>query len=163
MPIAARSVFITGSTGFMGLRLIDALLPAGHHVSALARPGSEGKLPPGVRPVVGDPLDFASYVVQVAPADTFVHLVGVAHPNPAKARQFREVDLRSLQASVEAARQAGCEHFVFVSVAQPAPVMQAYVGVRAECERTISAACQAGGMGATILRPWYVQIGRAHV
>jgi uncharacterized protein YbjT (DUF2867 family) len=121
-------------------------------VRALARRGSEGKLPAGVQVVMGDALDASTYSAHVAPADTFVHLIGVAHPNPAKARQFRDIDLGSLHAAVAAAKAAGCEHFVFVSVAQPAPVMQAYVRARAECERVITAS----GLNATILRPWYV-------
>jgi uncharacterized protein YbjT (DUF2867 family) len=39
-----------------------------------------------------------------------------------------------------------------VSVAQPAPVMRAYVAARAQAE----AALRASGLNATILRPWYV-------
>jgi uncharacterized protein YbjT (DUF2867 family) len=41
---------------------------------------------------------------------------------------------------------------VYVSVAQPAPVMRAYVEVRAECE----ARSRASGLDAVVLRPWYV-------
>jgi uncharacterized protein YbjT (DUF2867 family) len=48
-------------------------------------------------------------------------------------------------------------HLVYVSVAQPAPVMQAYIAVRQEGERLIREA----GLTATILRPWYV-LGPGH-
>lgn len=150
MSLGPRVVFITGGTGFMGRRLVEALRPGGHDLRALVRPSSQAKLPSGVRAIVGDPLDAASYAAHVAPADTFVHLVGVAHPNPAKAQQFLDVDLRSLEAAVQAAHAGSCTHFVFVSVAQPAPVMQAYVAARAKCERVIGAS----GINATILRPW---------
>jgi uncharacterized protein YbjT (DUF2867 family) len=147
-----HNVFVAGATGFMGARLIPALVEREHAVKGLARPGSEGKLPRGCTAVVGNALDAVSYAASVAPADTFVHLVGVAHPNPSKAAEFRAIDLASLRASVEAAKQAGVRHFVFVSVAQPAPIMKAYIAVRAECEGIIAAS----GMNATILRPWYV-------
>ena len=150
--IRARHVFVTGGTGFMGRRLIAELLRRGHQVRALVRPGSEGKLPVGCAAVVGNALEKDSYAHQVRPADTFVQLVGVSHPNPAKANEFRAVDLGSVRAAVSAAMDAGVEHFVYVSVAQPAPVMKAYVQVRAECEEMI----RAGGLHATILRPWYV-------
>src|SRR5579862_3727125 len=89
----ARHVFLTGGTGFMGSRLAAALLSRGHTVRALVRPGSETKLPPGCTIVVGNPLDRASYAISVPPADTFVQLIGVSHPSPSKAAEFRAIDL----------------------------------------------------------------------
>jgi uncharacterized protein YbjT (DUF2867 family) len=145
-------VFISGATGFMGRRLSAELLRRGHTVRALARPGSENKVAPGCEGVTGDPLDAATFQQRVAPADTFVQLVGVTHPSPAKADQFRTIDLASALAGVQAARAAGVRHFVYVSVAQPAPVMRQYIAARAEAE----AAIRASGMHATIVRPWYV-------
>jgi len=153
----AKQVFVAGGTGYMGQRLITRLVQCGHHVRALARAGSESRLPTGCTHVIGNALDAATYDTQVPPCDTFVHLVGVSHPSPAKAELFRSVDMASLQAAVAAAAQAGISHFVYVSVARPAPVMQAYQQVRAECERLI----EASGMSATILRPWYV-LGPGH-
>jgi uncharacterized protein YbjT (DUF2867 family) len=136
----------------MGRHLIPELVRAGHEVRALVRPGSESKLPAGCSSVTGDALDANSYAHQVAPADTFVHLVGVSHPNPLKPEQFRDIDLKSAQEAVKAARGAAVEHFVYLSVAQPAPVMKAYIQVRAEGEALI----RASGLNATFLRPWYV-------
>ena len=157
MRMAKRRVFITGGTGYMGRALIEKLVARGHEVRALVRGGSEGKLPAGAFAVVGDPLDGTTFAAKVAPSDTFVQLVGVARPSPAKAREFREIDLVSARASVEAAREAGVGHFVYVSVAQPAPVMRAYQAVRAEAEAYL----RESGMKATVLRPWYV-LGPGH-
>jgi uncharacterized protein YbjT (DUF2867 family) len=152
-----QQVFVTGGTGYMGTRLIRALRERGHAVRALARAASRDRVPGGCEVVIGDALDASTYVARVAPADTFVHLVGVAHPSPSKAAQFRDIDLRSARASVAAARQTGCRHFVYVSVAQPAPVMPAYQQARRAGEDAIRAA----GLDATILRPWYV-LGPGH-
>jgi uncharacterized protein YbjT (DUF2867 family) len=58
---------------------------------------------------------------------------------------------------VGAAQKAGVRHFVYLSVAQPAPVMKSYIAVRAECE----AALLGSGMNITALRPWYV-LGPGH-
>ena len=155
--IARRRVFVTGGTGYLGQRLIPALLARGHEVRALARPGSERRLPPGCEAVPGNALDAATFAAHVAPSDTLVHMVGVSHPSPSKERQFREVDLVSVQASVAAAQVAKISHFVYLSVAQPAPVMQSYIAVRAECEASLRAL----GIPATFVRPWYV-LGPGH-
>lgn len=93
----------------------------------------------------------------VRPTDTFVHLVGVAHPSPAKAAQFREIDLVSIQAAVKAASSAEVNHFIYLSVAQPAPVMKVFQEIRAQGEKLI----RASGMNATFVRPWYV-LGPGH-
>jgi uncharacterized protein YbjT (DUF2867 family) len=152
-----RHLFITGGTGYLGGALLPALLARGHRVTALARRGSERKLPAGCGVVEGNALDAASFADRIAPADTLVHLVGTSHPAPWKAEQFRRVDLASVQAAAAAARSAGVRHFVYLSVAQPAPAMRAYVEVRAECEKLIAGS----GLAATFLRPWYV-LGPGH-
>ena len=143
---------MTGGTGFMGSRLIAALLSRGHSARALVRKGSENKLPLGCEVVVGDALEASTFASLISPCDTFAQLVGVTHPNPSKAAEFRAVDFGSARASVQVTKENGIQHFVYVSVAQPAPVMNSYVKVRAECEEMI----RASGLNATILRPWYV-------
>src|SRR5579872_4071485 len=153
----ARRVFVTGGTGYMGQRLIAELLGRGHQVQALAREPSARKLPKGCSVVLGDALDGATYAPRIWPGATFVHLVGVPHPNPGKAEQFRTIDLVAAHEAIAAAVQARAEHFVYVSVAQPAPVMKPYQAVRAECEQMI----QERGLNATIIRPWYV-LGPGH-
>lgn len=157
IPSRWHNVFITGGTGYIGRRLIPALLAHGHHVSALARPGRQATLPLRCHAVVGDALDAESFRHKLDGADTLVHLVGVAHPNPSKAAQFRSVDLVSAKAALTAALHAGVQHLVYLSVAQPAPVMRDYVAVRAEGEALI----RASGIRATFLRPWYV-LGPGH-
>jgi uncharacterized protein YbjT (DUF2867 family) len=139
--------------------VIPGLLARGHAVRALARPGSASRLPAGCETVTGDALDAASFAARVPPCDTLLQLVGVAHPSPAKAALFRTVDLASLRASVEAVASPGASvtHFVYVSVAHPAPAMKAYWQARAEGEELL----RASGIPATILRPWYV-LGPGH-
>jgi uncharacterized protein YbjT (DUF2867 family) len=151
------SVFLTGGTGYMGRALAAELLARGHRVQVLVRKGSEHKAPPGCAIVTGDALDGASYRHDLDPADVFVHLVGVSHPSPAKADLFRSVDLASIKEAARAAAEAGIQHFVYVSVAHPAPMMHAYIAARMEGEGALRAA----GLNATILRPWYV-LGPGH-
>ncbi len=152
-----RRVFVTGGTGYIGRRLIRALCARGYQVEAVVRASSAKKLPPGCAPVIADALDGASYASRLAPDHTFVQLVGVAHPSPAKAQQFVDIDERSAMEAIRAAREANVGHFVYISVAHPAPAMHAYVAVRTRCEEAIRAA----SLNATILRPWYV-LGPGH-
>jgi uncharacterized protein YbjT (DUF2867 family) len=152
MDFQPREVFLTGSTGFMGSRLAAELLQRGHRVRALARAGSESKVPTGCEIVHGDALRAETYSARISPADTFVHLIGVAHANPRKAAEFRNIDLKSCQEAVRAATDAGVRHFVYLSVARPAPIMQEYQAVCTEGERLI----RESGMTATFVCPWYV-------
>lgn len=152
-----KAIFVSGGTGYIGTRLIAQLLARRHSVFALARTESAAKLPVGTSTISGNALNGRDFAGKIPAGSTFVHLVGVSHPSPWKARAFREVDLAALRASTFAAREAAVSHFVFVSVAHPAPVMKAYVEVRQECEAILSQS----GLRHTILRPWYV-LGPGH-
>jgi uncharacterized protein YbjT (DUF2867 family) len=143
---------VTGGTGYIGRHLLPALLARGHRVRALVRPGSEGRLPADCDVVVGNPLDRRTFERDIRPANTLVHLVGVPHPSPGKAEQFFAIDLVAAQAAIDAAVNTQLRHFVYVSVAQPAPVMVAYQAARAQAEVHLAEA----HLNATILRPWYV-------
>lgn len=157
-PSAPRRILVTGATGYLGREFLPRLRERGHFVRALVRKGSEGKLPPGVEACVGDALQEPDVRSALAGCDTVVHLVGVPKPSPAKAREFREIDLVSIRAAVAAAAAVVPRpHFIYLSVAQPAPVMRAYVEVRAEGEALIRSA----RLRATLLRPWYV-LGPGH-
>jgi len=121
------------------------------------RPGSEGKLPPGVEPVRGNALEAATFAGAVRRGETVVQLVGTPHPSPSKAAQFRAVDLASARATIENAARAGAGHVIYVSVAHPAPAMHAYIAARMEAEALL----RATHLPATIVRPWYV-LGPGH-
>ena len=151
------SICVTGGTGYIGRRLIPLLTKRGHTVKAVVRAGSDNKLPADVSAVLADPLKEDSYTESIRGCDTFIHLIGVPHPSPAKAAQFRAIDLPSVKVAVKAAGDAGIRHFIYLSVAQPAPMMQAFIAVRAEGETLI----RGSGMKATFVRPWYV-LGPGH-
>ena len=151
------SICITGGTGYIGSRLLPLLTNRGHQVKGVVRPGSERKIPTDVSVITAVPLRENSYTESIRGCDTFIHLIGVAHPSPAKAAQFRAIDLPSIQVAVKAARDADVRHFIYLSVAQPASMMQAFLAVRAEGEALI----RASGMKATFVRPWYV-LGPGH-
>jgi uncharacterized protein YbjT (DUF2867 family) len=151
------SVFVSGGTGYIGVPFIRELLKRGHQVRGLVRPGSERKLPDGCEVIRGNALDPASYAKQVSPSQSFIQLVGASHPSPSKAQQFQAIDRASGLGAIAAAKNAGIQHFIYLSVAHPAPVMKSYISVREECEAQL----QQSGMSVTVVRPWYV-LGPEH-
>ena len=167
--LAPRKVFITGGTGYIGVPLIHALIARGHQVHALVREDSRSRaremLPAACDLVTGNALDADSFSAAVAGCDTFVQMVGVPHPNPRKARDFRDIDLKSALAGLAAATRQNVAHFVYLSVTQfpdgNAPAMRAYVASRAEAEARIASRVGRGKITATFLRPWYV-LGPGH-
>jgi nucleoside-diphosphate-sugar epimerase len=145
-------ILVTGGTGYIGRNLIPLLLARGHRVRVLTRAESAQRVPAGATSVVGDALSDDSIATALHAGDTLIHLVGTPHPTPSKADQFEKVDLISIRASVNAAQRVKIRHLVYVSVAQPAPIMQAYLWVRSLGEAMIREA----RLTATIVRPWYV-------
>lgn len=153
-----RTIFITGGTGYIGKRLISILLKKNYRVVALVRPGSEAKVPAGCEAVVADPFEANSFAEKIPAGCTFIQLLGVPRPSPRKRQQFYAIDLKSVQASAAAAKQAGAGHFIYVSVSQtPTGIMRDYQHVRALGE----AAIRATGIAHTFIRPWYV-LGQGH-
>jgi len=155
--MARPSVVITGGTGYIGRRLIPILVERGFHVRAIVRRGSESKIASGAQIVIGDVRDRASIASHLLPGSIVVQLVGTPKPSPAKAAEFEALDYASAHECLEAAKAIGVRHFVYVSVAHPAPIMGAYVDVRRRVEDEIVAS----GIPHTILRPWYV-LGPGH-
>lgn len=153
----ARKVFLTGGTGYMGMRLIPRLLARGHQVTACVRRSSEGKVAAGAEPLPIDPLDANALRPALSGHDTWVQLIGTAHPAPWKGARFRAVDLRAAQAMATALPGSPIRHAVYLSVARPAPTMKAYVTVRQQGETLL----RATGVACTFLRPWYV-LGPGH-
>ena len=151
-------IFITGGTGYMGRRLLKQLVARGCDVTALVRKGSEQKLPKGVRAIIADPFDAATFGQWIPKGAVYVQLLGVAHPSPRKKEQFKEIDLRSVKASADAAASANVSHFIYVSVAMAeSSAMKDYQAVRKEGEAYL----QSKTFPCTIIRPWYV-LGPGH-
>ena len=154
-----QTVFITGGTGYIGTRLIKALLKDGNfYVQALVRKGSEHKFPRDCEIIIGDALNAASYQNKIAASATFVHLVGVAHPSPFKKEQFKKIDLVSIKEAVKAVTHAGVMHFIYLSVSMyPTRIMEDFQRVRAEGEQLLLQT----GLRTSFIRPWYV-LGPGH-
>lgn len=72
-----KRVFVLGGTGFIGRHLLRALKERGYEVYALVRSRSRiALLPPGVRPVPGDPLRPGDWQREAASCEAGINLAG---------------------------------------------------------------------------------------
>lgn len=148
-----KTVFVTGVTGYIGQRLTKQLLHRGNRVVGPVRKGSEQKLVSGATAVTTNPFDSTSFESSIPKDSVFIQLPGVSHPLPTKAKQFDEVDLKSVMASVDGAVKSGVAHFIYVSVAMaPSKLMASYQQISKNGETY----CKTKGLKCTFIRPRYV-------
>lgn len=157
MKCLNKNIFLTGGTGYIGSSLIPELERINFTVTSLVRKGSESKLTGAGRIVTGNALDESSYSGFVKGCDTFIHLVGAKIPLTGMKDKFNSVDLVSVQEAVKSALKSDVSHFIYLSVAHPAPVMKDYIKVRIKGEELLSQS----GMNVSFIRPWYV-LGPGH-
>lgn len=108
-------VLVTGATGYLGSRVASELVAAGHTVLALARPGREGRVPPGCRAVAGDVLEPASVRRAIAGCDALVHLAALVTMWARDARAFDRLNVEAVASTLRAAEEAGVARIVYTS------------------------------------------------
>lgn len=143
-------ILVVGATGMLGGMIAERLLQGGSQVGILVRPGSDyARLERlGAEPVIGDmkePQTLAAACRGVRTVITTANSARRAPPDTAEA-----VDLIGNANLVEAARDAGVEHFIFMS-GGPATSLDSdipFVRAKAETERRV----RESGMTFTILR-----------
>jgi dihydroflavonol-4-reductase len=162
-------VALTGASGYTGGRLLDALLAAGHTVSALVRTPSLPRVSDraGVRLVAGDLRDDDSVADLVREADAVVHVAAVyrtaGHPDI----YYREVNVEGTRRLLDAASKRGVQRFVHTSTVgvhgdireppadETAPFAPGdiYQKTKAEAEALALAYHRDGKVGVVVVRP----------
>ncbi|MGQ9573997.1 MAG: NAD-dependent epimerase/dehydratase family protein [Thermoguttaceae bacterium] len=121
--------FVTGGTGFIGTRLIQALVERGQPVRALSRrPGLRPDPPPGfgwpdggplasslVEWVPGDITDLESLCRGMAGCTQVYHLAAYAKNWARDRRTFERINVRGTRNVFDAAQQAGVRRIVWTS------------------------------------------------
>jgi nucleoside-diphosphate-sugar epimerase len=164
--------FVTGATGFIGGRLVDALLEAGHEVRALVRdPAAAPQLDrPGVEAVRGDLSDPASLPAAVGAAQLAFHCAGLVG-DWLRPEEARRVNVEGTRAVLAASAAAGVERVVHLSslsvyglgqhrgTDEAAPLRysgDAYMDSKIDAERMVRVYADRPGPEVVILRPGFI-------
>ncbi len=110
-------ILVTGATGFVGRRLLPALLDAGHEVRVLLRPQVRNpRLPAGqaVEVALASLNDQAGLQAALAHIDAVIHLATGEHQGP-RGRALYTVDVQGTRHLVTAARGRPLRLFLYIS------------------------------------------------
>jgi NADH dehydrogenase len=147
----AKTVAVTGATGFVGRHVVRALLDTGHAVRTLVRDRDKARdtLPRGTAQVVGDAEDRRTLADLAAECDAVVNCIGIRREFPPEVT-FERVHVRCARAVVEASKAAGARRLVQISALGTRPnATTAYHRSKYEGERLV----RESGLEWTILRP----------
>ena len=134
--VAHLKLAVTGGTGFVGTRLIELALEAGHSVRALARRPQPVR--PGVTWVAGSLGDAESLSELANGADAVIHVAGVI--NAPDRAGFEAGNVTGTSSMLAAAERAGVPRFVHVSsLAAREPTLSAYGASKAGSEALVAA------------------------
>jgi uncharacterized protein YbjT (DUF2867 family) len=144
--VADMKLAVTGGTGFVGGRLLELAIAAGHDVRALTRrPQPERE---GVTWVEGALDKPESLDRLVDGADVVIHVAGVV--NARDAAGFEAGNVTGTAAMVAAAERAGIKRFVHVSsLAAREPKLSIYGATKAGAEALVAAS----SISSAIVRP----------
>ncbi|HEX8214893.1 MAG TPA: NAD-dependent epimerase/dehydratase family protein [Allosphingosinicella sp.] len=141
----AKTLAVTGGTGFVGRHLLTMALGQGYDVRALTR----GWKPPEDEIAwVDGALDRPDSLAKLAAgADAVIHIAGLISGDK---KAFDAVNVAGTAAMVDAARQAGVRRFIHISsLAAREPKLSAYGWSKEKSERLVAAP----GLDWTIIRP----------
>src|SRR6185295_3997756 len=107
-------VLVTGGAGFLGGRIVRALLQRGHETTLLIRGGRRPGLPEESAVVAGDIRDTATFSTAARGCDAIVHTAAMVKIWAARAGDFDDVNIGGLKNAIAAA-EAGKIPLVYTS------------------------------------------------
>jgi uncharacterized protein YbjT (DUF2867 family) len=135
-PTGHDRILLTGATGYVGGRLLTALVAAGHHVRCLARrpEALQHRAGPQVEVVDGDVQDPDSLTRALAGCEAayyLVHSMGVAHG-------FEEADRRAAANFGRAARAVGLRRVIYLGGLGGGATLSPHLASRQEVGRILA-------------------------
>ncbi|MFZ5469636.1 MAG: SDR family oxidoreductase [Myxococcota bacterium] len=142
-----RVLFVAGSTGATGQVLIRLADAQGLSVVPHVRPQSATKAP--ARAAVLDLADQAELVKALAECTTVVQLIGTMKKRFASGDTYETSDIGTTRQLVEAAKEAGVDHFLLLSSVGAGRPVGAYLRAKARAEALV----KESGLPFTVFRP----------
>lgn len=131
-------VLVTGGTGFLGFRVVAALLEAGADVTVMVRPGQEEKLQTlgdRVHLNYADVWNKASLKGRARGQNAIIHLVGSTRAEPERGFTFQQINLVSARNVTSMAVSDGVPRMILLSaVIRPLAVAGEYIRSKREAE-----------------------------
>lgn len=117
VAVSAKTIAITGATGFVGRHICSGLIKQGYSVRVLVRRPEKAKslFPANVDIVPGDILIGDTLEDLVRGADVCIHLVGIIFERPDHGRTFESMHIQATRNIVEACVKAGTGRFIHMS------------------------------------------------
>jgi uncharacterized protein YbjT (DUF2867 family)/ligand-binding SRPBCC domain-containing protein len=129
-----RRILLTGATGYVGGRLLTALLGRGEDVRCLARRPEAVPSRPGLEVVAGDVLDAEAVRRALEDIDIAYYLVHAMGSRDA----FERLDRRAAAIFAEAARDAGVRRIVYLGGLGSGPGLSTHLASRQEVGRLLA-------------------------
>ena len=151
------NIFLAGASGFVGSRVLNDLVNAGHNVVALAHSDRSlntiASAYPKVTVVLGD-VSRPDEMLRAVPTgmEAIIYLPGLLREFPPKSITFRGVHVEGVRNLLAAAKQVGATRWIQMSAlgAKPNSSTDYYNGTKWEAEELVRAS---GTSDWTILRP----------
>ncbi|MFW9911330.1 MAG: NAD-dependent epimerase/dehydratase family protein [Candidatus Thorarchaeota archaeon] len=112
-------ILVTGATGFIGRKLVAALVEEGHDVTAFVRPTSnKAGLPEGIRYCEGDMLDEPSLKNAVEGQDAVIHLAAYFDFYPTDVDLLYRVNVEGTRNLMKACVGTSVQRFIYCSTTE---------------------------------------------
>jgi farnesol dehydrogenase len=100
-------VLVTGGAGFLGGRIVQALIEGGHNVVLMVRGGRRPGLPDGARVVDADVRDADGFLQASSGCDAIIHTAAMVKIWSPRLRDFDEINIGGLRNAIAAGRARG--------------------------------------------------------
>lgn len=148
------NIFFSGSTGYVGRRILSTLIDSGHTVFVLLRNESVNKIPeqfmPNLRIIKGDVTNHESYAGKLSDCDAIMYLPGLIREFPKRGITFQQIHFTSVKNMIDSANREGVKRFLLMSANGVRPnASTQYLRTKYDAEEYL----KQSGLRWTIFRP----------